>query len=137
MKSNNKFNKETDFNTEFKTDPMKISYKGKITKDSYAFSSSCLSRLDNTFTVFKSNFDNIIYLIYANENKSIISYNLIERKKINELANAHNNNITNFRYYLDKEKKRDLLISISSDDRNLKLWNINNLECLIYILDAF
>ena len=46
MKSNNKFNKETDFNTEFKTDPMKISYKGKITKDSYAFSSSCLSRLD-------------------------------------------------------------------------------------------
>ena len=84
---------------------MKISYKGKITKDSYAFSSSCLSRLDNTFTVFKSNFDNIIYLIYANENKSIISYNLIERKKINELANAHNNNITNFRYYQQLKKK--------------------------------
>lgn len=137
MKSNNKFNKETDFNTEFKTDPMKISYKGKITKDSYAFSSSCLSRLDNTFTVFKSNFDNIIYLIYANENKSIISYNLIERKKINELANAHNNNITNFRYYLDKEKKRDLLISISSDDRNLKLWNINNLECLTDLKNVY
>ncbi len=130
MKSNNKFNKESDFNTEFKTDPIKISYQGKITKDSYAYSSSCLSRLDNTFTVFKSNFDNKIYLIYANINKSIISYDLIGGKKINELKNAHKSNITNFRYYLDKEKKRDLLLSISSDDRNLKLWNINNSECL-------
>ena len=137
MKSHNKLKKERDFNVEFKTEPLKLSFKCNITKDSYAFSSSCLSLLDNTFTIFKSNFVNIIYLIYANKNKSIISYNLIERKKINEIVNAHENNITNFRYYLDIEQKRDLLISISSDDRNLKLWNINNLECLIDLKNIY
>ena len=48
---------------------------------------------------------------------------------MNEIKNAHKEEITNFRYYLDKINKRDLVISISFD-LNLKLWNINNLECL-------
>ena len=61
------------------------------------------------FSAFKS-INNIIYIIYANINKSIISYNLIENKKINEIINAHENEITGFRYYLDKINKRDLII---------------------------
>ena len=86
--------------------------------------------LDNSFTVFKS-INEILYLIYANENKSIICFNLIENKKINEIKNAHEQYITNFRYFLDKINKRDLIISISFND--IKLWNINNWLCLTHI----
>ena len=97
----------------------------QLTKDSYSDYT-----LDNTFVVFTS-IDNIIYLIYANKNRSIISYNIIENKKVNEIKKAHNRDITNFRHFLDKKNKRDLIISLSISDNNLKLWNINNYECLI------
>ena len=81
--------------------------------------------------IFKS-INNILYFIYTNKNKSIISYNLIDNKKINEIKNAHNSTIINFRHYLDKDKKQDLVFSASLN-RNLKLWRINNWECLLNI----
>ena len=49
---------------------------------------------DNTFSVFNS-INNIIFLIYGNNEKSIISYNLINKEKINEVKNAHQNHISN------------------------------------------
>ena len=88
---------------------------------------------NNAFSVFKS--INIIYIIYSNLDISIISYNLIKNEKINEIKNAHQKNITNFRYYLDKIKKRELILSISSLDNNIKLWHIKNWECLFNIKD--
>ena len=92
--------------------------------------SFCIYWLDNTFTVFTS-IDKIMYLIYTNEKNSIICYDLIDNKKIIEIKKAHNKFIHNFKYYLDSINKRDLLISISSDDNNLKLWNISNFECIL------
>jgi WD40 repeat protein len=71
----------------------------------------------------------ILYLIYSNKHKSIIFYNLIDFKKINEIKKAHHKYIINFRHYLDKQNKRDLIISVSKDN-NIKLWNVNNYECL-------
>ena len=100
-----------------------------IVNDSY----SNLWRND-VFIAFKS-IKNIFMLIYANEKKSIISFDIIKDKKLNEAWNAHQEYITNFRYYLD-HNKRDLLLSISSEDNNLKLWNINiddRFECLLDI----
>ena len=118
IKENNKiFNYKNKYNNK----------KFNLINDSY---NSCI--LDNTFTAFKS-FDNILYLIYANKNRSIIFYNLIDNIKINEIKRAHKTYITNFRNYFDKNNKRDLVISISAIDNNLKLWNINNFECLINI----
>ena len=73
----------------------------------------------------------IFYIIYTNENRSIISYDLINNKKINEIKNAHSELITNLRHYSDKINKRDLIISISSKNNNIKLWNINTFECLL------
>ena len=92
--------------------------------------------LDNTFCLFNS-IDNIIYLIYSNNNCSIISYNLIDNKKINVIKKAHDSNISNFRHYYDKNNKRDLILSISSKENNIKLWNINNWECLLNILKIY
>ena len=104
---------------------IKIELLKDLTNDSYAYSSS-----DNTFTAFKS-IDNILLLIYGNQNQSIISYNLIDNKKIIEIKNAHENNITNFRHYLDNIKKRDLILSISRIDNNIKVWNNLSWECLL------
>ena len=85
--------------------------------------------LENTFSVFKS-IDNLLYLIYTNKNKSIITYNLIDHKKIKEIKDAHNEYISNFRHFLDKINRKDLIISISCKDNNIKLWNVYNLELI-------
>ena len=87
----------------------------QLTKDSHAN-----LPVENIFCIFES-IDKIIYLIYPNNNKSIISFNLINIQKINEIKKAHNFDITNIRYYLDKKNKRNIIISISSSDFNLKL----------------
>jgi len=39
---------------------------------------------------------------------------------IKEIKNYHNEYINNFRHYLDKINKRDLIISISPDDSNIR-----------------
>ena len=95
-----------------------------ITEDSFT-----TMLLDNTFEVFKS-IDDILLLIYPNKNKSIISYNLTSNNNFNEIKNAHNYYITNIRHYFDLINKRDLILSISYEDNNLKIWNIN-FNCLI------
>ena len=88
---------------------------------------------DNTFIVFKS-YNNIIYVLYSNENQSIIILDLVNNQIINEIKNAHNGSyITHFRHYFDNLNKRDLVISLSKDNNTLKLWNINNCECLLNI----
>ena len=84
---------------------------------------------NNTFSIFKS-IDNIFYLIYTNKNKSIISFNLINYKKISEIKNAHKRYITSFRYKYDKVNNKDIIMSVSGEDNNIKLWNTKNWECL-------
>ena len=91
-----------------------------------------LCSLDNIFLVFNS-VNNILYLIYASKLKSIIIYDLVDETKICEIKNAHKEYITNFRHHFDKKNKRDLMISISTSDNNIKLWNLNDLECLMDI----
>jgi len=116
-----------EINTKIKSNqnPKDISFSNDLIEDSYAN-----NNLDNTFSVFKS-INNILYLIFSNENRSIISYNLIDNKKINEIKNAHKEYIINFRHQLDKLNKRDLILSISADDNNIKLWNVSNWQCLL------
>jgi len=95
--------------------------------------------LDNTFCAFKS-INDLLYLIYADKNNSIICYNILDNIKVIEKKKSHNNFISNFRHYLDSTNIRDLVMSISADDNNIKVWNINNFECItdiqkIYIDD--
>ena len=109
----------------YRSNPDNIQFKEDLTSDSYTTQS-----LDNSFSVFKATND-LLYLVYSNNNKSIISINLINKQKIHEIKNAHNWPIICFRYYLDKIKKIDLIISISADDNNIKLWKVNNWECIL------
>ena len=72
-------------------------------------------------------------MVYADKNNSIIFYNIIDLKKINEIKNAHNGNTINFRHRLDKIKYRDLLMTISVKENNLKVWDANIIECIFNI----
>ena len=106
--------------------PKNISFSKNITKDSFTN-----GILDNTFIIFNS-INNLLLLIYSNR-KSFITFNLINNKKINEIKNAHSEDISNFRHCLDKINKIDYIISISKINNNIKLWNVMHFECLLNI----
>jgi len=97
------------------SNPQDIFFLSNIINDSYSN-----YRFVDTFCVFTS-INNILYLIYSNENNSIISYNLIDNKILNIIRNAHDKYICSFRHFLDNIKMRDLIISISNDYNNIKL----------------
>ena len=92
-----------------------INYSFNLIKGSYF--DDYEDYLDNTFVIFKS-INNIYCLVYSNDNFSIIFYDLIENKKINEIKEAHSWIICSFSYYLDDINNRDLLLSICNDNNN-------------------
>ena len=94
------------------------------------------SKTVNTFNVFNS-INNILCLIYSNDGYSIVLYNLIDNKKMTEIKIANDEFISTFRHILDKNNKRDLIISISDPNNSLKLWNINKCECLFYLKNIY
>ena len=109
---------------EFSSNPKNIQFFKELAQSHFN------TAFDNVFTIFKS-MDDILYFIFSEEN-SIISYNLIDFKKINEIRNAHQKIITNLRNYLDYFNKRDLIMSLSKSDNFLKIWDID-FDCLISI----
>ena len=139
----NKIEKSNDFHNNFIIDkpkdnanniilnPNKINYLGEITEDSYAYTA-----LDNTLIFFKS-IQDILFLIYSNKEKSIITYDIINNKKIKEIKKAHDKYITNFRHYLNIINQIDLILSISKDDNNIKIWNFDGQNLLSEIKNIY
>ena len=107
--------------------PDKIQLLDSITNDSFV---NVL--IDNTFITFKS-IEDILYLIYTNNILSIISYNLNTKQKICEIKNKVGEYISSFRHYLDKNNNMDIIMSIFCSDNSIRLRNVKNLECILYI----
>ena len=84
---------------------------------------------DNIFCVFKA-LDNIFYLVYSNKSNSIITYNINDGKKLLELKKAHTKFITSLEHTIQKKEDRDLIMSMSAKENNIKIWNFHNFECL-------
>ena len=106
--------------------PSKIKYILDISSNAYSCS------YDNTFLLFKSS-QNIFHIIYSTLNRSIISYNISNQNNfqiLTEIKQAHDDYIDNFRYSFDIKNKRDLILSLSSGDNNIKIWNLKNFECI-------
>ena len=103
----------------FSLNPQNIYPAIKFTNDSFSY-----FLLDNIFCVFKSNYNDILYLIYTTKDKrnSIVVFNILNNQKINAIKNAHDKPISNFRYYLDKKCKRELLLTISAQNNILQLF---------------
>ena len=94
---------------------------------------------DNTFLLFKSS-QEIFYLIYSTLTRSIISYDISNKNKNQffcEIKNAHDDYIDNFRYSYDSKNKRDLILSLSSGNNIIKIWNLKNWECILDIKNIY
>ena len=118
-------NKNNNF---YKKDPNNIHFLKKLSTISY----NCYS-VDNSFTVFKS-INELTYLIYSNENVSIICYCLNNEQIITEIANAHcQEYITNINHCYDRKNKKDIIMSVSGDNNNIKLWDFSNWKCILNI----
>ncbi len=83
--------------------------------------------------VFKSIYDLVLIVFINFKHSSIIAYNLIDNKKIVEIKNINAKNTNELKHYLDKNNKRDLVASIKMVDNIIKIWNFNNLECILNI----
>ena len=125
-------NKKEELNSNnSKSSPNLINSSITLIKDAYGY-----YEMDNIFIVFNS-INNISHIIYVKDDNTIVSYNLNEQKVITEIKNAQERIITNFNHYLDKIKKRDLIMSISAEDCRIKLWNLKNWECILYLKDIY
>ena len=102
-----------------------------LIKDAYGY-----YEMDNTFIVFNS-YNGISHIIYVKENNTIINYHLIEQKIIAEIKKAHEKIITNFNHYLDKKNKIDIIMSISAEDCNIKLWNLSQWDCILFLKNIY
>ena len=97
------------------------------------------SYISGGFCIFSS-INNILYLIYSTESKSIIAYDLNNMQKMFEIKNAHEDYISSFKHILDQNKKKDLLMSISYDtslSNTLKLWDVKHFQCLFSINSVY
>ena len=119
IKKNNSIKNELAYNT-----PKNMQFSSDIVKDSFAGYS-----YEDSFIVFKS-VDNILQLVYATKEKSIISYDLDSKRNIAKKFKAHKNFITNFKFIYDRENNKDIIMSISKKDNNIKIWNANSWELL-------
>ena len=91
---------------------------------------------DNNFAVFKT-INKEILLAYATPYNSIHFYNIEIEKVVKRITNAHDVEITNFRYTYDKNNNRDLLLSLSNAVKNIKVWDVQKLNCIINIIEAY
>ena len=128
--------KEKDENkNNIKSYPERINFICDLSKESFSDFG-----LDNIFTAFNS-FDKIPYLIYTTKDKSLIIFNLNEMKIIKRVENAHQEFITNINHFYDKKNKKDIIMTISYNDNNIRLWDIkpfqliNNIKKINY--DSF
>jgi len=97
--------------------------------DDFTINSNTSSNKYDVLCVFKSA-NNILYLVYPNNN-IIIFYNLIDKKKLAEIKNAHYSEIIHISHLYDEKQNLDLLMSASKNAYvTIKIWNFDNLECI-------
>ena len=91
--------------------------------------------LYNLYIIYTS-IDNIDYLVYAKKT-DILIFNLNLNTKQLTIKSAHSLQIINFNYCKEMKNKRDLILSISEIDMNIKLWNGDTFECLFNFTNIF
>ena len=118
--SNNKNQIKNNKTLSNKNNPNNIKFFKNLVENS-----SCIKNL----IVFKSIYNEFI-MIYQDNYNSMVSYNLVDYKKIIEIKNS-NKFFYEIKYYLDKFYKRDLVATIGIN--NIKLWNANIWELILNI----
>ena len=96
-----------------------------IIEDSILFNSR------NAFIVFIS-ISNQLLLVYSNDSKEIIFYDLAEFQMLKKYETSHKEIITFLKHFKDIKNKRDIIVSISYTDCNTKIWKFKKslLSCI-------
>ena len=123
---NQKINKSN--NKHLKNDILEITLLSDVLLNSY----TCM--FSNSFLYFKT-FDDLNYLVYSSKNNSIICFDLYKNQKIVEIKN--NEIISSFRNFSDKKNKRDFILAVFPNKNNLRIWNVKNWQCILYINQVY
>ena len=91
---------------------------------------------DNNFIVFES-INKEIILVFCTIRSTINFFDIEKEIIIKSIPDAHKSQITNFRYAKDSNYNRDLLLSIADKIKNIKIWDINTLNCILNIDEAY
>lgn len=91
--------------------------------------------LNGVFVIFKNilNFHAIIYPCFSNE---LVYYNLDEDKLIGKYK-VPQKYMRLLKHFLDKDKNRDLLISLSSSNNNLIVWDISSFKKILTVKNIY
>ena len=89
--------------------------------------------LKNVFTVFKSILNELI-IVYVNDYNKLIFYDFQNFQTLCKSDSSHKEFVTFLKHFPDKNKKRDIIASISNIDCVVKLWEFKNSK-LFCILD--
>jgi len=100
---------------------IKLIFLSDVTTDSFT------ENFHNTFIIFNS-INDILYLVYSNIKDNIICINLKNNEKICEIKN--NSLVSSYNHYLDENNKRDLLMTVSIQNKEIKVWDLKNIECI-------
>jgi len=87
---------------------------------------------DNNFIVFES-INKQIILVFSSIRNTINLFDVDKYEIIKEIPEAHKSQITNFRYARDTNYNRDLLLSIADKIKNIRIWDIKTLNCILNI----
>lgn len=102
-----------------------------IIDDSY-----CCSEYGDSFIVFTSINKNS-YIVYATKERSIICYNLVDNKIERKHPNAHKQYISHFSYCYNSKINKELIMSVSFSDANLKIWYFQKWQCIANMKDLY
>ena len=113
----------------FSSNPNNLIFVGDICSNAHKANS-----IDKVFCAFKS-FSNEPFIAWGTTNFSIEFFDLDKNQITKAIKDAHINIIYSCRHYPDKKNKIDYLIT-SSYDRNVKIWNSQDLSCKLNIYNA-
>ena len=91
---------------------------------------------DNNFVVFES-LNGEILLVYTSLNNTMVVYDIENDKIIKSIKDAQKSQISNLRHIRDNIIKRDLLLSISDNTKNIKVWDISNGNCILNLSKVY
>jgi WD40 repeat protein len=103
----------------------------EIINDSY-----CPIFIDNSFVVFES-IKSMAYVIYSTKNKYIVAYNLTYREIESKIPSNHSEYISNLKYCFNSFINKELIMSISFKDSQLKIWRFEDWQCIVDIKNVY
>lgn len=117
------------FNIKIINNLANIKYKKDLIKDSFS-----LTKIDNTFITIDSK-ENLSYIVYSTKDISINCFDFNKEKIMKSVKNAHKSKVMSFRYNYNKNQNKEYVVSVSFD-RNIKLWDFPDFNCLLSIEKA-